>query len=353
MISHGLFVGITFVVVSYLVGSIPFGYIIGMFHGVDVRKHGSRNLGATNVFSLLGPASGLMTFVLDFAKGFFPTSLAFGYSHPLAYAVGCAAIIGHCCSIHLSVIEKKVVGGKAVTTMLGVAAVFIPPLTLFIALTVWGFVLVMTHYVSLASMGAVVAAALVDGFIDPHLGNKIFLVAAVFLIVYKHRENVVRLLSGTERKMGDTPKTDGGCAAFIIHPQQWETLTRSFMGKILYKLWCDGNLTSSELFWIGVWFGPILVDDYIVPLDGGKAPIRTLIISTLFLPEYYKNPRYQPYIEKVLIKAARIAQRLGATTLGLGAYNSTFGEKGKWLQDYCDAKNIDMVVTNGGNYTGQ
>ena len=184
--------------------------------------------------------------------------------------------------------RKKVVGGKAVTTMLGVAAVFIPPLTLFIALTVWGFVLVMTHYVSLASMGAVVAAALVDGFIDPHLGNKIFLVAAVFLIVYKHRENVVRLLSGTERKMGDTPKTDGGCAAFIIHPQQWETLTRSFMGKILYKLWCDGNLTSSELFWIGVWFGPILVDDYIVPLDGGKAPIRTLIISTLFLHLLYQ-----------------------------------------------------------------
>ena len=73
----------------------------------------------------------------------------------------------------------------------------------------------------------------------------------------------------------------------------------------------------------------------------------------MLVPEYYKNPRYQPYIEKVLIKAARMAQRLGSTTLGLGAYNSTFGEKGKWLKDYCDAKNIDMVVTNGGNYTGQ
>ena len=197
---------------SYLVGSIPFGYLAGCIAGVDIRKTGSGNIGATNVFRTLGPRFGIATFLLDAAKGVAAAgvvpwavwSLAGAGSPPPAAALVCtvAVLAGHGFPLFLGF-----KGGKGVATGLG-CALSVVPHTALAALAVWIAVFFATRYVSVGSIAAALAAAVLPWFVDRPAGAAACSLVGVLalLIVWKHRSNVRRLLAGTENRFAFTAR---------------------------------------------------------------------------------------------------------------------------------------------------
>jgi len=204
---------------AYLVGAIPFGVLIARAHGKDLRAIGSGNIGATNVSRALGRKWGYICFGLDVLKGLLPM-LAFGIilphvgtrdHSPVVLAswllVGIAAILGHVFPVYLGF-----KGGKGVATSFGVALGLWPYFTIcaLIALAVWVAVLLIWRYVSLASLCAALMfpISLILGIVaipDWHAANLWpLLIAATLiplLVILRHRENIQRLLSGTESKI--------------------------------------------------------------------------------------------------------------------------------------------------------
>lgn len=191
-------------VVAYLLGSIPFGYlIVKVSRGRDVRSAGSGNIGATNVARVAGRLAGAATLILDAAKGYFAVWLAIHWFHGSIRWVMTAAVlavVGHVFSCWL-----KFRGGKGVATGLGV---FLPICwqAMAAALAVWIVVLVFWKYVSLASVVAAAALPfLVYAFYAPHhapsLAVSLGSVAVGALIILKHRGNIQRLLAGKEARV--------------------------------------------------------------------------------------------------------------------------------------------------------
>lgn len=165
--------------------------------GVDIRKTGSGNIGATNIFRTLGPAAGILVFALDFFKGLAPTLAALVYlKDPLqVILVGLFAILGHSFSIFL-----RGKGGKGAATGLGVLAVIAPDILVFTA-TLVVILIFITRYVSVGSIfGATAVAALMFILGKPLPYAVVSLLTAV-LIVLRHIPNLKRLLAGTERKI--------------------------------------------------------------------------------------------------------------------------------------------------------
>lgn len=194
---------------AYLVGAIPFGYLAGRAKGVDVRRLGSGNIGATNVGRVLGRPYGVAVFVLDAAKGFAPAACAgwvLGGAAPLVPVLaGFAAILGHLFPVYL-----RFRGGKGVATAAGVLAALAPSTTL-VALAVWAGVLAAFRIVSLASMVAAVALPVAFGLLDPRAFAERapvfwFCVATGILVVVRHRANLARLRAGTEPRIGEGKK---------------------------------------------------------------------------------------------------------------------------------------------------
>ena len=184
-------------IVGFGVGSIPFGFIVARFCGIDIREHGSGNIGATNVSRVCGKKVGLPVFILDAGKGFLATFLAshwFGLNPALLGGV--AAILGHAFTPWL-----KLRGGKGISTGLGVF-VGLTPIGALVALLVWGVLLLIWRWVSVASMGAVAALTLFI-FIKERVSVIFFVVLGVFiLILYLHRSNIRRLIRHEEPRIG-------------------------------------------------------------------------------------------------------------------------------------------------------
>ena len=207
--------------VAYLAGSVPFGLVVGLARGIDPRKAGSRNIGATNVGRLLGGRYFALVFTLDMLKGLIPTLAAGAVLHLLslsatgtgwAYAqwllVAFAAIFGHMYSVFLGF-----KGGKGVATSCGVILGVFPYYTLaaIISLSMFVVVFKVTRYVSLASMVAVATFTVVYAVLGlilhwdifgkqlPLLG---FAALVSTMIFYKHRANIARLRAGTELRFG-------------------------------------------------------------------------------------------------------------------------------------------------------
>jgi acyl phosphate:glycerol-3-phosphate acyltransferase len=204
-----------FLVGAYLLGSVPFGMLIAAVHGIDLRKVGSGNIGATNLSRALGRRWAYLCFLLDLAKGLLPTLAAgiwlddiAGTSGLLAQlAVGCAAIIGHVFPIYLGF-----KGGKGVATSFGVALGLWPYYTICagVTLVIWVVFVLIWRYVSLASLAAafafpvilVAAISLVPGWRFSDLWPLLIAAMVIPVLVFvRHRDNVVRLLAGTESKI--------------------------------------------------------------------------------------------------------------------------------------------------------
>ncbi|AKL97919.1 glycerol-3-phosphate 1-O-acyltransferase PlsY [Endomicrobium proavitum] len=191
---------ILYVVLTYLCGSIPFAYIIAkLAAGIDIRTAGSGNPGATNVFRTVGAGAGSVTFILDAAKGFLPVFLArIIFDNPSFYylvAVAAAAMTGHMFTVFL-----KFKGGKGVATGCGVFLALMP-LPAAYALIVFALVFLCSGYVALGSVFA--AASLPISAIISKSYSVEYVVFAFFaaaLVIYKHRENIKRLIAGTEHR---------------------------------------------------------------------------------------------------------------------------------------------------------
>lgn len=185
-------------ILAYLLGSIPNGLIFGkLIWKKDLRLYGSGNLGATNAWRVLGKPAGLLIFALDFLKGVLSVLLAQIFiGTPAAMVLaGLLAILGHSCSIFL-----KFKGGRGVATGLGVIAFLMPSVTSIVFL-VWLAIVLATRYVSL---GSIVAATLVPILALAFSYEKEFIffgVVAAAFIIFRHKENIVRLLHGRENKI--------------------------------------------------------------------------------------------------------------------------------------------------------
>jgi acyl phosphate:glycerol-3-phosphate acyltransferase len=198
-----------FPLVGYLIGAIPFGLLIGRMAGIDVRSQGSRNIGATNVSRLLGKKLGLLTLLCDCLKGFLPMSLAAlalaesPSREAVVAATGLMAVLGHMFPIYL-----RFRGGKGVATGLGVFLYF-SPLAILISLLVFLGTVALSGFVS---AGSLLASALIPlwlyllGVSPPVVGVAVLI---ALLIWIKHRENISRLLQGTEKTWKKTnPKVE-------------------------------------------------------------------------------------------------------------------------------------------------
>jgi glycerol-3-phosphate acyltransferase PlsY len=188
------------VVLSYLAGSIPSAYLAGKIRGVDLRKHGSGNLGATNVVRVLGAKIGGVVFLADVMKGFLPVYFLRSYTeapHPelWALAYGAAAILGHVKPIFL--LGKG--GGKGVATATGVFLA-LAPVPVLITNAVWIITFYFTRYVSLASLlaAAVLPVAILALYRDPQSPVFIASILIASFVFWTHRANIGRLRRGEE-----------------------------------------------------------------------------------------------------------------------------------------------------------
>lgn len=184
---------------GYLLGAVPFGVLIAkFFYHVDIRQHGSRNTGATNVWRMLGKKPGMGTLALDILKGAIPVIIAhrFFFDRPLmAIFAGLASIIGHNWSIFL-----MGSGGKGVATSAGVFLALLP-LEGVIALVVFGIFFFSTRHVSVGSMAGALALLTATLVRDTPNTIRVFVVVAAAMIVIKHVPNMKRLVKGEEPKV--------------------------------------------------------------------------------------------------------------------------------------------------------
>jgi glycerol-3-phosphate acyltransferase PlsY len=185
------------ILASYLLGATPTSYIAGKVgRGIDLREHGSKNLGATNVFRILGWKYAIPVALIDIAKGAVPVLLARSSSYAwLPVAVGGAAVLGHMFSPYVSF-----KGGKGVATAAGMFLA-LAPLAILIAIPVWGICLWLTGYVSLSSIIAVLSVPLSVALLQPNSPYVFWAsIALVALIIFAHRRNIARLIAGTENR---------------------------------------------------------------------------------------------------------------------------------------------------------
>jgi glycerol-3-phosphate acyltransferase PlsY len=213
---------------GYLCGSIPFGLLVGFCKGVDIRTVGSKNIGATNVGRMVGRPYGLLVFVLDLLKGFLPAIFAGGLLQGIDVSsvwseagwlvnmfwvfTGAACILGHMFPVYL-----RFKGGKGVATSLGVLLGIYPYFTWpgLIAFCLWAVVLFFSRYVSLASVTAAVGFPIIFAIMAYFEGERWggagqlwplygFGIVLAVLVVYRHRSNIQRLVSGVEAKIGSS-----------------------------------------------------------------------------------------------------------------------------------------------------
>lgn len=189
------------IIIAYLIGSIPTGLIIGkLFYNIDIRQHGSGNLGATNTFRILGKNAGIFVTIFDVLKGTIPALFPMMFHqdiHPII--IGVAAVIGHVYPVYL-----KFKGGKAVATSAGVILGTNPLLFLIIAV-IFFTLLFTTKMVSLTSILTSIANFIGTLFFDDKILMFVSLLIMIVIIV-RHQTNIKRIINGTESKINFNKK---------------------------------------------------------------------------------------------------------------------------------------------------
>ena len=214
MTSHEVIACLLAALASYVIGATPVGFLAGRMRGVDVRQHGSGNIGATNVFRVLGRRVAISVCVLDIIKGWLPVVLTrwvlAARGMPAEWpciAAGCGAVLGHNFTFWL-----HFKGGKGIATSAGVLLALLP-WSLVAAWSLWLILLYTTRYVAVASIGAAIMVP-ASAFAlhlwredDPGLPRVGFAVLIGALAIWRHRSNIRRLLDGTENRFVRKSKT--------------------------------------------------------------------------------------------------------------------------------------------------
>jgi glycerol-3-phosphate acyltransferase PlsY len=196
---------------SYLVGAFPTSYLAGrLVKGIDLRQHGSKNLGATNVYRVLGWKVAVPVALIDILKGTIPVVFfapRVSASLTVALLMGMVAILGHVFSVFVGF-----KGGKGVATAAGVM-LGLTPWAIAVTTTVWILLVWLTGYVSLASMAGAVTLPVAAWFLYPGRRELIWLdVLLAAAIIWLHRANIKRLLNGTENRFGRRSSAPGASA---------------------------------------------------------------------------------------------------------------------------------------------
>lgn len=185
-------------VLGHVCGSVPSGlWLVQAFHGIDIRNYGSKNIGTTNVFRTVGPKTAVMVLLADALKGIVAVWLVSAYFHNpvLDVVTALGALLGHNYSVFLGF-----KGGKGVATALGLL-VFLMPKAAPCSFGVWLVLVLATRYVSLGSIVAAIVTPFLAWYMEYPLAYVIFSAIAAFFVVLRHKENIQRLLSGTESKI--------------------------------------------------------------------------------------------------------------------------------------------------------
>ena len=197
--------------IGYFCGSLPTGFLVAKAKGIDIRKVGSGNIGATNVFRILGKGAGIFVLMTDALKGWLPVvwlAPALASMHPeteivwLRIAAGISAILGHNYTCWL-----RFKGGKGIATSAG-AFLGLTPGPLGIAFATWLIVFAISRYVSLASIVAAAALPVATWCLPFSLPLRIITTVIGALAIFKHRANIQRLLTGTENRVGAKRKQE-------------------------------------------------------------------------------------------------------------------------------------------------
>lgn len=191
------------VIVGYLMGAIPVGLLVARrWHGIDIRQYGSGSTGATNILRTLGWKASAIVFAGDLVKAVVPVLIAWCViGSPLVASItGLAVVAGHCWPVYC-----QFSGGRGVTTSLA-ALLIIQPLVAICSLLVAAIVMAWSRFVSLGSLtgvafGAIVMVILIANHWAPP-GELVFVIGAPLVVFVRHRQNILRLIAGTERKLG-------------------------------------------------------------------------------------------------------------------------------------------------------
>jgi glycerol-3-phosphate acyltransferase PlsY len=189
------------IILSYLLGAIPCGLIISRRQqGIDIREHGSGNIGTSNVLRTLGRRAAVLTLVGDVVKGGLPVILGrwWGLSEAWLAAAGVAAIVGHNWPVYIGFR-----GGKGVATGFGAALALMPGIT-GLALAVYLLTAALTRYTSLSALLSSASLLLFAQALKASQPRVLFSLVSAVLIYVRHRENIQRLIQGTERKIGQS-----------------------------------------------------------------------------------------------------------------------------------------------------
>jgi glycerol-3-phosphate acyltransferase PlsY len=198
------------ILLCYLIGSFPSGYLVGKSQGIDIRQHGSGNIGATNVLRVMGKKWGYLVFFSDSLKGFIAVKVGVWLASSAGAEATLAAVVaGICCIIgHNYTVWLRFKGGKGIATSIGVLLAIVPTMIVLIVLVVWLAVFLVWKYVSLASICAALSLPVTVFALFPFVAHGNYWVLVVFslivaaLAVWRHRPNIDRLLQGKENRFG-------------------------------------------------------------------------------------------------------------------------------------------------------
>ncbi|WP_443684554.1 glycerol-3-phosphate 1-O-acyltransferase PlsY [Phascolarctobacterium succinatutens] len=185
-------------VLGHVCGSVPSGlWLVRAFHGIDIRNYGSKNIGTTNVFRIVGPKTAVLVLIADAFKGILAVGImSYFFHNPLLDVVtALGALLGHNYSLFLGF-----KGGKGVATALGLL-IFMMPKVAVASFGIWLVCVLLTRYVSLGSIMAAIFTPPLAWYLGYPSAYVIFSVVAAFFVVLRHKENIHRLLTGTESKL--------------------------------------------------------------------------------------------------------------------------------------------------------
>ncbi|WP_135255630.1 glycerol-3-phosphate acyltransferase [Thermus caldilimi] len=334
---------------SYALGALPLGYWLARRRGVDLRTASPYALGLETALKRLGLGLTLLTFLLDFLKGYLPLALgrALGLGFPELLALGVAVYLGHLYPLFFR--DPWPLRAKGAGVLLGILAglplapaLGMVPVALALALYA------LTGYASLGALGlplGLFGVALFGGF---GLQEKLLSGLLFLLALWRYKENLGRILEGTEPRLGNPmplPSERQVVCAFLIHPLTVEDFWQSPRFRWARPLVRLGLLRQAWMERLAELFRPMKVGEVRGVRTADGREVLCHLISAPLLPHQIKA---KPELAvRRAIQGARLAKELGATVVGLGAFWSVVGEKGKRVQEAVPG----IEVTNGGAYT--
>jgi predicted amino acid dehydrogenase len=357
-----LFLSLVLLALAYLVGSLPLGHWLLLRLGLDTRNISAYNLGVENLLRQVGPLSALSSAGLDAGKGFVAILMAsslgqLGAAVPgseLCVLAGLAAYLGHLNPPRF-LYGDTLPRGRGNLVLLGILAGLsvVGGLSYWLTLTplvVYAALLGLSGFVALATVGGLTAFAVLLALSGLGVAAKIGGLVLLLAAAWRFKENLGRLLDGTEPRVGDEvpmagKREDVVVAAFMIHPLTIDDFWQPRRFKWLKPLVERGVISEASVRQMAASLRPMKIGELSgIKTVGGKQ-IKTYLLTSPIMPDVFRDD--PELATRRAIEGARLAKELGASVFGLGAFWSVVGNKGQDVQ----AAVPGITVTNGGAYT--